>query len=101
MDDVAMVVEEVFPAVLARQVEKGEKKYGRRLQTWNGRDAAQDAVEELVDAFQYVSQLKLERDEYAFTLWFFAEAFDFAEHLSPGMKENMRKILPKELYENT
>jgi hypothetical protein len=41
----------------------GLEKYGRRLQTFNGRDAFIDLYEELVDAAQYVRQV-VEEDLY-------------------------------------
>jgi len=43
---------------------EGEKKYGTRLQTFNGRKALVDLyqVQELLDACQYIKQEMLERE---------------------------------------
>lgn len=91
-DDVAVVVSELFPVVLDKQVAKGEKKYGVRLHTWNGRDAAQDAREELVDGFQYLTQLTMERDEYVRALTFFAMKYGFWQEIPVEMQKNMELI---------
>ncbi len=40
----------------------GEKKYGTRLQTFNGRKALVDLYQELLDACQYIKQELLERE---------------------------------------
>lgn len=95
-NDVAVVVEKLFPAVLGKQVAKGEKKYGVRLHTWNGRDAAQDVREELVDGFQYLTQLTMERDEYVRALTFFAEKYGFWLEIPLEMRKNMELVHGKE-----
>ena len=38
----------------------GERKYGKRLQSFNGRDALKDLYDELLDALNYSKQLQLE-----------------------------------------
>ena len=63
VEDVRPHVEKLFSEILAAQCAKGEAKYGTRLQTFNGRDALNDALAELVDAVQYVTQMGMERDE--------------------------------------
>jgi hypothetical protein len=45
------------------QSAKGQQKYGRELETFNGRDAGQDALEELADLAVYLTQMRLERAE--------------------------------------
>lgn len=45
---------------LFHRAEVGEKKYGTRLKTDNGRDAMQDAYEEAQDAVMYLAQAVLE-----------------------------------------
>jgi hypothetical protein len=40
----------------------GKKKYGRLLETNNGRDAYQDALEEAADLFMYLFQKRLENE---------------------------------------
>lgn len=49
----------LIPLLEARAAE-GEKAYGTRLQTHNGRDALQDAHEELLDALAYLWQAHME-----------------------------------------
>ena len=39
----------------------GIKKYGTELHTLNNRDAKKDAEEEILDCFQYVTQIGLEK----------------------------------------
>jgi len=38
----------------------GEKKYGKRLQSFNGRDALKDLYDEVLDALNYSKQLEIE-----------------------------------------
>jgi hypothetical protein len=47
---------------IAERVEAGERKYGTRLQTFNGRDALWDAYQEALDLVMYLRQAILERD---------------------------------------
>ena len=44
------------------QVEKGRETYGTELMTFNGRDAGADAMQELADAVQFVTQLRMENE---------------------------------------
>ena len=53
----------VFAEVRRRLDEReatGVRRYGRSLETFNGRDAALDLEEELFDGLAYVTQLRLE-----------------------------------------
>lgn len=52
-----------FVKVLIQQWHKGRTKYGHDLETFNGRDAFVDAEQELVDAWVYLYQLRLENKE--------------------------------------
>jgi hypothetical protein len=49
---------------LKRRAEEGARpeKYGRYLETHNGRDGLQDLYEELLDAAMYTKQLMMERN---------------------------------------
>ncbi len=38
----------------------GERKYGKRLQSYNGRDAVKDLYDEVLDALNYSKQLEIE-----------------------------------------
>jgi hypothetical protein len=51
-----------FERMLSEREQQGILTYGTTLQTFNGRDAVQDALEEAVDLWQYLVQLKMERD---------------------------------------
>jgi hypothetical protein len=56
--------EDVASAVIAdinNRIDHGEMKYGKRLATFNGRDALLDLYEELLDAVVYAKQELLER----------------------------------------
>lgn len=60
--DVTPSARESFLTMLAEREQKGIATYGRTLQAFNGRDAVQDALEEVIDAFQYLVQIRIERD---------------------------------------
>lgn len=57
---VGPAVEAMFTQSLTHQVKKGLERYGTHLKTHNGRDAAIDAWQELVDLGQYLTQLQME-----------------------------------------
>jgi hypothetical protein len=48
---------------LDEREKKGLETYGRPLETFNGRDALQDAEEELLDRYVYLLQARMEREE--------------------------------------
>lgn len=48
---------------IRERAEHGRRKYGRYLETDNGRDALQDAWEEALDLVTYLTQLRLERGD--------------------------------------
>jgi hypothetical protein len=41
----------------------GERKYGKRLQSFNGRDAVKDLYDEVLDALNYSKQLEIENKD--------------------------------------
>jgi hypothetical protein len=47
---------------IQERVEAGEKKYGTKLQTFNGRDPLWDAYQEALDLVMYLRQAILERE---------------------------------------
>jgi transcriptional regulator with XRE-family HTH domain len=61
--NVTPVAREGFLAMLRQRERKGIKTYGTTLQTHNGRDALQDLLEELVDAWRYAQQSRIEWDD--------------------------------------
>jgi hypothetical protein len=56
-------VQEIMIGVIRERREYGKRKYGRPLETHNGRDALKDAWEEALDLFTYLTQLRLERGD--------------------------------------
>jgi hypothetical protein len=54
------VAAQVLEDIRAR-VSAGEKKYGTRLMTHNGRDALMDAYQEAIDLVMYLCQVIMER----------------------------------------
>jgi hypothetical protein len=53
-------VTDLLIAFLRQRAEAGQQKYGRPLQTNNGRDALMDALQESLDLCQYLFQRVLE-----------------------------------------
>lgn len=56
-------VQEVMIGAIRERREHGKRKYGRVLETDNGRDALKDAWEEAIDLFTYLTQMRLERGD--------------------------------------
>lgn len=56
-------VQRVLAAVVMERETYGRKKYGRPLETHNGRDALKDAWEEAVDLTTHLTQMRLERGD--------------------------------------
>lgn len=56
-------VQEIMIRAIAERREYGIRKYGRPLETHNGRDALKDAWEEALDLFTYLTQARLERGD--------------------------------------
>lgn len=67
--DVTPVARGLFLQMLLERELKGIETYGTTLQTENGRDAVQDALEEAIDLWQYLVQISLERDALRARLW--------------------------------
>lgn len=61
-------VQNILIQALIDRRQHGIRKYGRPLETGNGRDALTDLWEELVDAVSYLTQLRLERGDHIATL---------------------------------
>ena len=53
-----------YDGTFEKQIAKGIEKYGVVLTTFNGRDAGNDAIEELVDLSVYLTQLRMEHQAY-------------------------------------
>lgn len=56
-------VQRVLSAVVLEREQYGIRKYGRPLETDNGRDALTDAWEEALDLVTYLTQMRLERGD--------------------------------------
>lgn len=56
------LVKDAVIADIEALCERRRQKYGTHLQPHNGRDALQDAYEELIDGALYLKQLLMERD---------------------------------------
>jgi hypothetical protein len=56
-------VQEIMIRAIGERREHGKRKYGRALETHNGRDALKDAWEEALDLFTYLTQMRLERGD--------------------------------------
>ncbi len=58
------VTDELIAKLQARR-EHGTKKYGGTLQPFDGRNTERDIEEELLDALQYTTKMRMEREEVA------------------------------------
>ena len=56
-------VQQILIDALAERRDYGTKKYGRPLETHNGRSALKDAWEEALDLLTYLTQMRLEAGE--------------------------------------
>lgn len=56
-------VKDAVIADIEELCERRRIKYGTHLQAYNGRDALQDAYEELIDGALYLKQLIMERKD--------------------------------------
>lgn len=56
-------VQEIMIQAIGERRKYGIRKYGRPLETHNGRDALKDAWEEALDLFTYLTQARLERGD--------------------------------------
>lgn len=62
-------VSEAVKADLDERIRLGIQRYGKPLQTFNGRDALLDLYQELLDAVHYVKQAIMERDAATLTAY--------------------------------
>lgn len=60
---VAYTAETWLLDAMRRQRQKGLGEYGQELTTWNGRNASGDAMEELADTANYLTQMHMERED--------------------------------------
>lgn len=62
-ENVTPIAKRVFLKTLVEREKRGIETYGVSLQTHNGRSAIRDAIEEAVDLFQYLVQVRMENAE--------------------------------------
>lgn len=70
--------------LIQERAEQGERKYGRRLQTFNGRSAIRDALEEAIDQSAYLMQAYLEEQRKGEVLAEAITALEAAHSLLDG-----------------
>jgi phage shock protein A len=61
--NVTPVLRTLLIDMLDARAAAGLERYGKPLQTRNGRDAERDLLEELIDAAQYAVQSRMERED--------------------------------------
>lgn len=71
------------------RVAMGEKKYGTRLKCFNGRDAALDQYQELLDGINYAGQNMLEHANEPENFEFFADQLIVLAKLAVRLKDFM------------
>ncbi len=59
---------DMYIETITAQEQKGIAKYGKSLETHNGRDAGKDAWDEMIDLSQYLTQLRMEHADALTTL---------------------------------
>ena len=59
---VTPVAQSLFTTMLREAEQRGIERYKTTLETFNGRDAIKDAMEEAIDLWQYLTQIRLEND---------------------------------------
>lgn len=78
--------------VFKQQFDKGLKTYGVPLTTFNGRNAAEDALQEAVDLIQYLEQLSRERDVYGAILFHLYMTSNRLDNLPVAVIKSLRQI---------
>ena len=53
----------LLPKMLEERNKLGIERYGTPLQSWNGRNPINDALEECLDSFQYLVQANIEKQD--------------------------------------
>jgi hypothetical protein len=82
------VISDLIAALQAR-LAIGIKRYGRPLQTFNGRDAHQDELEEFVDGWAYRRQARLERQALEAELAALRSRLEIAEAKAAAAQERV------------
>lgn len=90
-----------FDRRLTEREKQGIETYGTTLQTFNGRDAIEDAQDEAIDQYQYLEQAKMEGAVKAAIMRELVEAGDALRrelwgHVPGGVKNTQRWLRAKE-----
>lgn len=80
--NVTPLARQSFIRLLDQREQQGIKTYGTTLQTWNGRDAIQDAKEEAVDQYQYLEQIEQEHKDLLEDL---VQLYSFVRKVAEGV----------------
>lgn len=81
-----------YNAVSTEQYTKGMERYGVELTTFNGRNPFRDAMEELVDLSQYMTQMNQEALTMARCLYIFAVTYGFFYNLPEHVQAKLSQI---------
>lgn len=97
------MVEKIWPLAGAEynkvsneQYEKGMERYGVELTTFNGRNPFRDAMEELVDLSQYMTQMNQEALTMARCLYIFAITYGFFDNLPAHVRVKLLNVFENE-----
>lgn len=97
------MVEKIWPLAGAEynkvsndQYEKGMERYGVELTTFNGRNPFRDAMEELVDLSQYMTQMNQEALTMARCLYIFAITYGFFGNLPAHVRVKLLNVFENE-----
>jgi len=87
---------EWFNEMSAEAVRRGIETYGGELETFNGRDPLMDGQEEIVDAYAYMSQARMEARRLRLLALILIHAIGCDDECSERIKEkaeNLREAL--------
>lgn len=87
------IMHEVVIKALEDRLAVGVKRYGQPLRAFNGRDAAQDAFEEVLDLSVYLAQMRIEMQELRETLSQVLITYQWGGTISDELAERMKRAI--------
>lgn len=87
------VMHEVVIKALEDRLAVGIKRYGQPLRAWNGRDAAQDAFEEVLDLSVYLAQVRVEMAEMREIITEMVMVHSMGGSLDGGLVDRAKRVL--------
>lgn len=87
------IMHEVVIQALEDRLAVGVKRYGQPLRAWNGRDAAQDAFEEVLDLSVYLAQVREEMTEMRSIIAEVLMVHQMGGSLDGALAERMKRVL--------